>query len=233
MIQPVEGASGRGSMKLSYYLGWSLFRFVFAVYCRRRAFSAEHVPTTGSVILACNHASFLDPFLVGASLHRPVNYLARQTLFRFPGLGALLRSWNTVPVDRDGGSGAGLKAILDRLRAGGAILLFPEGTRSRDGQLQPARAGIGMTVIKSTAPVVPVRVFGTFEAYGRHSRLPRPRRVMVKFGLPMDFQAQRVESQNCVKPRLRELYQQVADEIMLAIAELKPDEGLKSAIGQI
>jgi hypothetical protein len=87
--------------------------------------------------------------------------------FPFPGVGALLRSWNSVPVDRDGGGAAGLKAILDRLLAGGAIILFPEGTRTKDGRLQKARSGIGLTVIKSDAVVIPVRTFGTFEAYGK------------------------------------------------------------------
>jgi hypothetical protein len=79
-----------------------------------------------------------------------------KSCFDFPVVGALLRSWNAVPVDRDGGGAAGLK-ILDRLLAGGGIILFPEGTRTRDGKLQPARSGIGLVVIKSNAPVVPVR----------------------------------------------------------------------------
>ncbi len=210
-------------MSFSYYCGWTLFRLIFAIYFRRRIYNAERVPATGPVILACNHASFLDPFLVGSCLHRPVSYLARETLFRFPLLGAVLRSWNTVPVDRDGGSGAGLRAIFERLERGGAILLFPEGTRTRDGQLQVARAGIGMTVIKSTAPLVSVRVFGTFEAYGRHLRVPRPYRVAIKFGHAMDFRQLRERAQTCPRPQLREIYQQVADEIMRAIAELKPE----------
>jgi len=127
-------------------------------------------------------------------------------------------------VDREGGGAKGLKAILDRLLAGGAIILFPEGTRSRDGKLQPARSGIGLTVIKSAAPVVPVRVFGTFEAYGRHMRFPRPRRVAVKYGRPMLFEALRAEAKACSKQRLKEIYQQVADEIMAAIAALGPYE---------
>jgi 1-acyl-sn-glycerol-3-phosphate acyltransferase len=125
-------------------------------------------------------------------------------------------------VDRDGGGARGLKAILDRLLAGGAIILFPEGTRSPDGKLQAARSGIGLTVIKSTAPVVPVRVFGTFEAYGRDIKFPRPYRVMVKYGRPMDFGALRAEAKTCDKPRLKEIYQQVADEIMAVIAKLEP-----------
>ena len=82
-----------------------------------------------------------------------------------------------MPVNREGGGAAGLKAILDRLLAGGGIILFPEGTRTRDGKLQPARSGIGLTVIKSTALVVPVRVFGTFEAFGRNHKFPRPHRL--------------------------------------------------------
>lgn len=212
-------------MNLSYRLGWLFFRFIYATYFRWRTFNTGRVPLSGPVILASNHASFLDPPLVGSGIKRRCNYLARDTLFRYPGLGALLRSWQAVPVDRDGGGASGLKAILDRLLAGGVIILFPEGTRTKDGKLQPARSGIGFTVIKSNAPVVPVRVFGTFEAYGRTARFPKPKRVMVKYGKPMDFHALREEAKTCTKPRLKEIYQQVADEIMGEISKLEPREG--------
>ena len=211
-------------MNLSYRLGWLSFRAMFAVYFRWNVFNPERVPLTGGVILASNHASFLDPPLVGSGLHRDINYLARESLFRFPGIGALLRSWNSVPVDRDGGGAAGLKAILERLLAGGGIILFPEGTRSPDGQLQKARSGIGLTVIKSDAVVIPVRVFGTFEAYGKNHKFPRPKKVSVKYGEPMRFEKLRAEAKNCSKPRLKEIYQEVADEIMAAIAKLEPCE---------
>jgi 1-acyl-sn-glycerol-3-phosphate acyltransferase len=209
-------------MNPSYRIGWTLFRAMYATYFHWRVFNPENVPLQGSVILASNHMSFLDPPLVGSGLKRDINYLARESLFRFPGVGALLRSWNSVPVDRDGGGARGLKAILDRLLAGGAIILFPEGTRSLDGKLQPARSGIGLTVIKSTAPVVPVRVFGTFEAYGRYIKFPRPYRVMVKYGRPLNFGALRAEAKTCEKARLKEIYQQVADEIMAEIGKLEP-----------
>lgn len=211
-------------MNLSYRVGWLAFRTVFAVYFRWRVFNPENVPLEGSVILASNHVSYLDPPLVGAGLSRDINYLARESLFRFPVVGAVLRSWNAVPVDREGGGAKGLKAILDRLLEGGAIILFPEGTRTRDGKLQPARAGIGLTVIKSTAPLVPVRVFGSFEAYGRHRRIPRPYRVMVKYGRPLNFGALRAEAKTCDKARLKEIYQQVADEVMAEIGKLEPKE---------
>jgi 1-acyl-sn-glycerol-3-phosphate acyltransferase len=205
-----------------YLLGWSCFRLLYTFYFGWRVYNPERVPLEGPVILASNHASFLDPPLVGAGVRRGINYLARASLFRFPIVGWVLRNWNSVPVDRDGGGAAGLKAILDRLLAGGAIILFPEGTRTKDGNLQPARSGIGLTVIKSKAPVVPVRVFGTFAAFGRHLKFPRPRRVMVKYGEPMWFEELRAEAAECSKPRLKAIYQQIADEIMAQIARLEP-----------
>jgi 1-acyl-sn-glycerol-3-phosphate acyltransferase len=208
-----------------YRLGWIGFRAVFKFYFGWRVHNSERVPLTGPVILASNHASFLDPPLVGAGIQRGINYLARASLFRFPVLGWILHEWQVVPVDRDGGGAKGLKAILDRLLGGGAIILFPEGTRSPNGELQPARSGIGLTVIKSEAPVVPVRVFGTFEAYNRKMRFPRPfRSVVVKYGRPMRFEKLRAEARTCSKPRLKLIYQEVADEIMSAIAALQPFE---------
>jgi 1-acyl-sn-glycerol-3-phosphate acyltransferase len=194
------------------------------VYFHWRVYHAERVPARGPVVLAANHTSFLDPPLVGAACRREVSYLGKESLFKFPTAGAVLRSWNVIPVDRNGGSGAGLEGILDRLLAGGGVVLFPEGTRSYDGKLQPALPGIGLIVIKSSAPVVPVRVFGTFEAFGRHARFPRPFRVVVKFGDPMSFEKLRTEAKTCLRPRLKEIYQQVADEIMGSVARLEPCE---------
>jgi 1-acyl-sn-glycerol-3-phosphate acyltransferase len=208
-------------MKALYFLGWSFFRFYFRVYHRSEVYGAENVPAAGPVILASNHASFLDPPLVGAATTREINYMARETLFRFPVLGSILRGVNAVPVDREGGGAAGLRAILDRLLGGGGIILFPEGTRSSDGELQKAKSGIGLTVMKSQAPVVPVRVFGTFQALNRQQRIPRPHKVVVRFGKSIDFTAFRKEAETCSKRRVKEIYQEVADTIMVAIAELK------------
>jgi 1-acyl-sn-glycerol-3-phosphate acyltransferase len=207
-----------------YFTGWCFYRTIFAVYFRWRVYNSERVPQKGPVILAANHESFLDPPLVGSGLRRDINYLARKSLFKLPVIGWVLRTVNAVPVDRDGGGAAGLKAILDRLHDGGAIILFPEGTRTRDGKFQPARSGVGLAVIKSDAPVVPCRVFGTYEAWGRHVRFPRPHPVTLKYGRPMDFSTLRSEAQTCSKARLKEIYQQVTDEIMAAIARLEPCE---------
>ena len=209
-------------MTFSYSIPWWLLQLICPVYFRWRVCHPERVPTTGPVILAANHASFLDPLFIGAALPRQFNYLARESLFRFPVVGAVLRSWTAIPVDRDGGGAAGLRAILDRLLAGEAIVLFPEGTRTRDGQLQKVRSGIGLAVLKSAVPVVPVRIFGSFEAFGRHRRFPRPHRIVLKFGPPLLFEALRTEAKSCSKTRLKQIYQEVADQIMAAIATLQP-----------
>jgi len=210
------------AMSFSYRCGWCFFRAVFSFYFRWRVFNRERVPMSGPVILAPNHASYIDPPLVGASLGRQISFLARDNIFHVPILAGILRSWKVVPVDRDGGTGRGLKQILARLEQGGAIILFPEGTRSRHGDLNPARSGIGLAVIKSKAPVLPVRVFGTRAAFGPHHLLPRPRRVIVKYGRPLWFAAQRAEAAACSKTRVKEIYQEVADEIMAEIARLEP-----------
>ena len=209
-------------MNRSYHLAWLAFRAVFRFYFGYRVYGADRVPAAGPVVLAANHASYIDPPLIGAALPRQVHFLARNTLFPQPVLGTLLRSWEVVPVDREGAGASGLKAILDRLRQGGAILLFPEGTRTSSGELQPARSGIGLAVLKSSCPVIPVRVFGTYRAYGRHLRLPRPLRVAVKFGAPLDFALARAEASTCSKTRLKAIYQEVADHIMAAIGRLQP-----------
>lgn len=207
-----------------YWLTWTVLRGLFRLYFRWRILNVASVPSTGGAIFAPNHASLVDPFIVGAAVPRQTTYLARETLFRFAPLGWLLRKWSAVPLDRDRGSAAGLRIVFERLRQGDAVLLFPEGTRTRDGKLQPARSGIGLIVIKSEVPVVPVRVFGTFEAMRREAWLPLPRRVTVRFGQPLQFVALRNEAKNCSKARLKAIYQQVADEIMAAISELESGE---------
>jgi 1-acyl-sn-glycerol-3-phosphate acyltransferase len=208
-------------MTFFYRLAWLVMRAFFAVYFRWRVFGAGNVPKSGPVILAANHASFMDPPLIGAGLSREINYLARESLFRFPLVGAVIRALHAVPVDRDGGGARGLKNIIERLHAGGGIVLFPEGTRTPDGNLQRAHSGVGLMVLKSAALVVPVRVFGTFAAYGRKKSFPRPYRVAVKYGVPIDFSKLRAEAKTCDKTRLRKIYQQIADEIMAAIARLE------------
>lgn len=215
-----ERATGR--MNFVYWLGWSFFRLVYAVYFRWRVLNPERVPASGPVILAANHASFIDPPLVGAGLHRECSFLARDTLFNSRPVAWLLHKWQAIPLDREGSSATGMKRLIEAVGAGRPVILFPEGTRTRDGQLQRARSGIGLIVMKTNAPVVPVRVWGTFEAFGKHVKFPKPKPITVKYGHPIDFSPLRVEAKSCSKERLKEIYQQIANEIMAAITKLEP-----------
>lgn len=206
-------------MRGLYWAAWWFVHGCFRLYFRLEARGLENVPLRGPVIFASNHVSFLDPPVIGCLIPRVVNFLARDSLFRVPLLGALIRHFQAVPVDRESGA-AGLRAILDRLYAGGAIIVFPEGTRSLDGRLRSAKPGLGMTVLKSDAPVVAVRVIGAHEALGRHGWFPRPRKIVVCFGAADAFATARAEAATCARPRLKEMYQQVTDEIMTRIGEL-------------
>lgn len=189
-----------------------------------QVYNSERIPATGPVLLACNHVSFGDPPLVGSAIDRTIHFLARESLFRNPLFGAWLRSLNSLPVDRDGSGGAGLRAVLELLSRDELLLIFPEGTRSPDGQLQAGRPGSGLIAMKSGAPVVPVRVFGLYEAWGRHRRFPGPGKVKIKFGHPLVFREADFQRPGEGRVPAKVFYQQVADNIMAAIGALTPSE---------
>ena len=110
-------------MRLGYYLLWHFFRILFRIGFARRIYHVERVPSQGPVLIAANHASFMDPPLIGSSLPREITYLARDTLFRFPIFASFLQYINVIPVDRGGKSPRGLKVIASRLKAGHPVIL--------------------------------------------------------------------------------------------------------------
>lgn len=138
-------------------------------------YGLENVPRTGGFLLASNHCSHYDPPLAGYGLPRAIHYFARRTLLDNPVGSWLLPRLHTIPVDRDGpGDVAALRKVLGVIASGHAVIVFPEGTRSANGQLQQPKAGVGFLACRAAAPVLPVRVFGTFEAFGRSRKLPKP-----------------------------------------------------------
>ncbi len=143
------------------------------------------VPLTGSAIFAANHISFYDPPAIGAHVHRPFNYFARDTLYK--GLfGKALLKLETIPVARNNADVKSLKALLKALKHKGAVAMYPEGTRSSDGKLAEPKPGAGMIACKSKATVIPTRIFGTFEAYGRNHKLPTlGGSIHIAYGKPM------------------------------------------------
>jgi 1-acyl-sn-glycerol-3-phosphate acyltransferase len=174
----------------------------------------ENLIKGGPAILASNHASYLDPPLVGVSCPNDIYYLTRKSLIELPVLGWLLKQLNTIPIDRERGDLAAVKAVLRLLKAGKQVIVFPEGTRSSDGKLQPARAGIGLIIAKSLAPVVPIRIFGSFDALPRSGHL-RFTRITVVIGKPMFFEKEDLASDE------RRAYQALSDRVMAVISDLK------------
>ena len=208
-------------MTLIYWCAWASSKWVFKNLFRCRVYNPERVSDTGSVIIAANHESYFDPPFIGSSLFRPLNYLARENIFSHWLSGPFFRRLNSVPVDRDGGGAKGLKIILDRLLNNSGIIIFPEGTRTFDGEMLSSQAGIGLAIIKSQAPVVPVRVW-TFNAYNRNQLFPKPLMISVKFGKPLDFEHLRSKAKKCPRRELRGIYQEAAEMTMCAIEKLRP-----------
>ena len=176
----------------------------------------RHVPLHGKLLLTANHASFYDPPAIGCRLRRPIHYFARDTLYR-GWFGKGLLAIGTIPVARDQADIKSLKAIFKALGQGGAVAIYPEGTRSHDGQLMAPKAGAGMIACKSGAPVVPVRLFGTYEAYSRHRKFPTTGgTIHIVYGRPM--------TANEIDPGKAhpERYLEASRRIMKAIAGLKP-----------
>lgn len=201
-------------MHFTYWLGKRFFGELAHGLFDFRVMGAEKTQFPGPALVACNHVSFLDPPLVGQAFDGMIHYFARKTLFDNPVLGWLLREWQTIPIDRDKPDTASLKATIRFLRQGEKVLIFPEGTRSPDGSIQPAEAGVGLFIAKGHVPVLPVRIFGSYEAYPRDSKVLRPSRITVVVG-------------DLWKPDLasygktgKELYQALADDVMHRIGEL-------------
>lgn len=132
----------------------------------------RNVPRRGPALLVANHESFLDPVLVGMASSRQICYLARKTLFKNRFFGAYLRTVRTFPVDQEGVAKEGLKTVLELLKAGEVVLIFPEGERTWDGEMQPLKPGVQLLIKRAQAPVIPVGVAGAFEAFPRTRKLP-------------------------------------------------------------
>jgi 1-acyl-sn-glycerol-3-phosphate acyltransferase len=170
---------------LWYGLLWCVCWVVSLVWFRFRYAGRANVPARGPVVLVANHQSHLDPALVGVACSRPTGALARHSLFVGP-FGWLIRSIGAVPIDRARGGVAGFKATLTMLRDGRVLLVFPEGTRTHDGRLQPFQPGFCALARRSDAAIVPVAIDGAFAAFPRGAALPRPRPIRLVFSQPIN-----------------------------------------------
>ena len=199
-----------------YQFSTRLFKLFLLIWHRLRIRGAENIPDEGGVLLASNHASFLDPPVVGVGYRkRPVHFMARDTLWN-----SKFGSWwmdkvGCIPVSRGTGDLKALKTTIKMLKEGKVVSMFPEGTRTEDGELQEAKGGIGLIIEKSGCVVVPAYIDGTFRAYPKGSKLIKPLTVAITYGKPItqeEFQA---------LGSGRKAYDAHAALIMRRIAELK------------
>lgn len=167
-----------------YRLVQGFFSAILAATHGIRASGREHIPLEGSLFLVSNHLSHLDVLVLGILLKRPLNYVARSSLFFWP-LGAFIKSVGAFPINRDGMGAEGFKQTLRRVRSGGIVALFPEGTRTENGDLGEIKPGIARLVTRTQAAVIPAAIAGTFEAWPKTRFFPWPHPLRVHFGEPI------------------------------------------------
>jgi 1-acyl-sn-glycerol-3-phosphate acyltransferase len=178
-------ALDRGINPLLYRAARLVFVPFFRLYFRLEGVSAEHIPARGAAILASNHRSFLDPFVIGALTRRPVYYMAKRELFERPLQAWLLSALGAFPVDRGAGDEQAMATARTLLERGECVAIFPEGTRIRRGPLGSPRRGVGRLALQTGAQVVPIAVIGT-ERVRRDWRI-RPCKVRVRCGPPLRY----------------------------------------------
>ncbi|MCA9264511.1 MAG: 1-acyl-sn-glycerol-3-phosphate acyltransferase [Planctomycetales bacterium] len=183
-------------------------RLVGLLFFRFRCTGRENWPREGGALVCANHQSVLDPVIIGATCDRRLNYLARDTLFRFAPFRWLIQWYDAIPIRREGLGLDGLKETLRRLKRGEAVLIFPEGTRTHTGELGEIQAGFCTLARRSQSALVPVGIDGAFRVWPRTRRLPWPAPIAVHIGEPLTCEVIRDMSD---EELLSELKRRMAD----------------------
>lgn len=187
-------------------------RIVAVAFYRIRVFGRENWPDEGGALVCSNHQGFLDPPLVGLCCDRQLSYLAKKSLFKFP-LKGFIEYLNAIPVNRAGTGLDGLKETLKRLRSGELVLIFPEGTRSENGEFGQVKPGFIAVARKGKAPIVPVTFDGSFQAWPKWQLLPSIGVVHVMIGKPITTEeiAQMTDDEllSALQTRMDEMFQEV------------------------
>jgi CMP/dCMP kinase len=176
------GRRGPGPTTPFYWFGSRFVKAFSRTFLKFRIEGLDHVPRSGPLIAACNHISFWDPPLVGSNFPRVMHFVAKAELFENRVFGAMLRGYNSIPIQRGLRARSGLLGAEEVLNEGGAVLIFPEGTRNKSGALMPPRAGIGRLATVTRTPVLPVRISGSNQI--RRS-LRRQTLVRIVIGTPI------------------------------------------------
>lgn len=169
-----------------YVIGRALFRTLFKLVFRYSVEGRERVPQSGGVLLVANHASYLDPPLLGSAATRPVHFMAKAELFEMPFLSWALPRVHAFPVRRGEADRNAIRTAIELLSQGRAVAIFPEGTRTHTGEMLPPQRGAGLIALRAGVPIVPVALIGTFKPVRVAKGIPRISRLVVRFGDPFD-----------------------------------------------
>ncbi len=189
---------------------------LFKLYFRVEFEGEQHVPLTGPVIVAPNHVSYLDPIWISLPIKRPLRYMTWDRMFKIPLLGPLMRAYGAFPVNVDKGDRAAFKHSLLHLRAGGGLVIFPEGGRSRDGALLPFKPGVIRLALDTQVAVVPVTIIGGYRAFNPHHLFPRPYKLKIIYHPPLVLQPPSDETQ------LKEYMREQAEHLQKIVAAALP-----------
>lgn len=180
--EPVIPAGHSLFGRVLYAVLWFLCRTLSVPLFGFRARFAEPLPPQGGLLLLSSHQSHLDPMLLGLASSRRLSSLARSSLFHFGPFGAVISALDAVPIDRDASMVAAMRAVIGRLKAGRAVTVFPEGSRTSNGQLGTFKPGFGLMAKRAAVPIMPVAIVGAFDCWPRTRRFPRPGRIRLEFG---------------------------------------------------
>ncbi len=180
-----ERSLNRGVNPFVYWFFRCLFVPFFLIYFRLNRIGREHLPKEGPLLLASNHRSFLDPFVIGTIIRRPVYYMAKRELFEKRWQAWILNALGAFPVDRGRGDGEAMATARQILERGDCVVVFPEGTRMRHRPLGDPRRGVGRLALETGAPVAPIAIIGTDEV--RRGWRIRPRKVRLRVGRPLHY----------------------------------------------
>jgi 1-acyl-sn-glycerol-3-phosphate acyltransferase len=202
-----------------YRAGHTFFRLTARILFDYRVIHPEKLIQRGPVLLVCNHVSFIDPPMVGIAFRTELHYLARKTLFESKVTSWLYPRWNAIPVDQTRPDMSSLKKMLRLMQEGHRVLVFPEGARSEDGEVGEAQPGVGLLIAKSRAPILPIRLYGAYDALPRGAKRLRSTPVRLVVGDVLDLDEDRARA------RSKEDYRKLADRTVEAIRDLPPPPG--------
>ena len=200
-----------------YWSGKILFFLIFKVFYGLKVIGKENIPEKGGVIVAANHASFLDPPLIGiAFFKRKCVFMARHTLYKNFIFSTILKMWGSFPIKRGIIDRGALKEFEKRVREGYPVVFFPEGTRTPDGEIKSGKPGAGMLIYNSKADVIPVYIHNSYKAFSKKMKMPKlfiP--ITVIIGKPINFNIY------FNKEKSKELYEEITQVLMNEIKKLE------------